>query len=266
MQTTLPTTDDWERIDSKAHEAMDGSRRDGVAADNIMGWRNAETEEAVVIQPLRDHHNADDVPDFGAYWYAESGYSDAFERYKIAKSQRLLFRAASLTEAEERISEWIEAVETPEDAGDRHTSAINPQEIRRHELSHVTSLEDWAHLTGADYYTGEKVGNTKQSTGNVAMFEGNTRHGEGAYVALARVDGPDGDEYASIGVENGGYYTADRRLGSGRRGSFALEIRHPIVEYDGETIHIESGRHDTDTSITITAQTGNPTVNLCDPE
>jgi hypothetical protein len=36
MQTTLPTTDDWDRIDSKAHKAIDGSRRDGVAADNII--------------------------------------------------------------------------------------------------------------------------------------------------------------------------------------------------------------------------------------
>jgi hypothetical protein len=105
----------------------------------------------------------------------------------------------------------------------------------------------------------EKVGNRKRSNGNAAIFGGSSRRGEGAYIAVASVNGPGGQEYASVGVENNGYYTADQRLRSGR-GQGAVEINDPKLTFDGDTIHIESPSGDT--SITITAQTGNPATNL----
>jgi hypothetical protein len=230
--------DDWQPAPERAEAVAD-------QPNDARGWVNGETGEVVIRRPLiRDD---EDLPAFGAYFYLDVSKSG------LGTNRSLLFRGDDAEQVDDRVVEWLENVETPTDP-DRFDTAIDPIEIRREELSHVASLEDWAHLTGAEYYLGEKIGTRKESSGPVAIFSGSSRRGEGAYVALASETGPRGRDFASIGYETSGHYSTDQRLS---RSPF--EVESPTVEFDHDTIHISSA--DGSTEITITAQTGNP--NYC---
>lgn len=209
--------------------------------DDARGWVNTETDEVVIRRPLTNDN--DDLPTFGAYFYLKVSKSG------LGTNRSLLFRDDDPKQIDDRILEWLQKADAPADP-DEFDTALDPVAVRRNELSHVTSLEDWAHLTGADYYLGEKIGRRKESGGPVAIFDGSSRRGEGAYVALAEEHGPRGRGFASVGYQSDGYYTTDERLSR-----TAFEIESPSVEFDHDTIHISSPDG---SAITITAQTGNP--------
>lgn len=234
--------DDWQPAPERAEQVADHP-------DDARGWVNSETGEVVIRQPLIE--DDEDLPAFGAYFYLDVSKSTG-----LGTNRSLLFRDDKAEQIDDRVVEWLENVETPTDP-DRFDTAIDPVEIRREELSHVASLEDWAHLTGAEYYLGEKIGTRKESSGPVAIFSGSSRRGEGAYVALASETGPRGRNFASIGYETDGHYSTDQRLSR-----TPFEIESPNVEFDHDTIHISSA--DGSTEITITAQTGNPNYCLAD--
>jgi hypothetical protein len=263
MMVEEPQPEAWQRADDNIREALTGdSRRPDISdGDTVVGWRHSETGEVVVIHPIKgDDDSLPDEVEYTVYRYTEFKYSEVYDRYHIQYGS-LLFRSDSVDDAVDRITEWMDQFETPENPEDRHNTAIDVVEVRRHEITHPTTLEEWAMLTGAEYYTSEKIGNRKRSGGQVAMFGGTHRWGEGAYISLASVDGPGGDNYASVGYEPDGYYTTDKQLTSRGYGSDrAFEITDPVVEFDGDTIHISERRGDKE--ITVTAQTENPAENL----
>jgi hypothetical protein len=231
--------DDWQPALERAEAVAD-------QPDDARGWVNDETGEVVIRQPLIGDDEG--LPAFGAYFYLDVSKSTG-----LGTNRSLLFRDDEAEQVDERVVGWLEDVETPADP-ERFDTAIDPVEVRREELSHVASLEDWAHLTGAEYYLSEKIGMRKESSGPVAIFSGSSRRGEGAYVALASETGPRGRDFASVGYESDGHYSTDQRL-SGT----PFEVESPSVEFNHDTIHISSP--DGSTEITITAQTGNP--NYC---
>lgn len=227
--------DDWRPAPVHTEKVAD--------SDDARGWVNVETGEVVIRQPLLE--DSEELPAYGVYFFT-----------KVSKvtgrgtNRALLFRDDDPKQADERLRNWLERVDTPTDPA-RFDTAIHPTEVRRSELSHVSSLQDWAHLTGAEYYISEKIGSRKRSGGSVALFDGSHRWGEGAYVAIASVDGPGGQEFASVGYQPGDYYTTDQRLGTN-----PFEISSPTVEFDGETLHVSSS--DNSREITVTAQTDTP--------
>jgi hypothetical protein len=234
--------EDWDAAPVRAEKVAD-------EPDDARGWVNTETDEVIIRQPLiRDY---EDLPAFGAYFYLDISKSTG-----LGTNRSLLFRGDEPEHVDEQISEWLQDAETPSDP-ERFDTAIDPVEVRRGEISHVASLEDWAHLTGAEYYLGEKIGTRKQSSGPVAIFDGSSRRGEGAYVALAKEDGPRGRKFASVGYRSNGFYTTDQNLSR-----TPFEVEAPRVEFDQETIHITSP--DGSREITITAQTSNPSHSLAD--
>ncbi|QLH82301.1 hypothetical protein [Halosimplex pelagicum] len=233
---------DWDSAPIRAENIAD-------QPDEARGWINTETGEVVIRQPL--HREDENLPAFGVYFYLEVSKSTG-----LGTNRSLLFRDDEPEQADERVHKWLEDAETPTDP-DRFDTALDPIAIRREELSHVASLEDWAHLTGAEYYLSEKIGTRKQSSGPVAIFNGSSRRGEGAYVALAEENGPRGRKFASVGYQPSGYYTTDQSLS---RAPF--EVESPSVEFDHDTIRISGA--DGSTAITITAQTDNPSHSLDD--
>jgi hypothetical protein len=233
---------DWQPAPERARQVAD-------RPDDARGWVNGETGEVVIRRPLLESN--EELPAFGAYFYLKVSKATG-----LGTNRSLLFRDAKAGKVDKRIVDWLDAVNTPTDP-DRFDTAINPVQVRREELSHVASLEDWAHLTGAKYYLGEKIGTRKESGGSVALFDGSSRRGEGAYVALASEAGSRGRDFASVGYETDGHYSTDQPL-SGR----PFEVESPSVEFDHDTIHISSP--DGSTEITITAQTGNPNNCLAD--
>lgn len=214
---------------------------------NARGWVNTETEEVVIRQPLNE--DGEDLPAYGVYFFLDVSKSTG-----LGTNRSLLFRGDDAEQVDERITKWLQGVDTPTDP-DRFDTAIDPVEVRREELTHVTSLEDWAHLTGAEYYLSEKIGTRKESSGPVAIFNGSSRRGEGAYVALAEENGPRGRKFASVGYQSSGYYTANQSLSR-----TPFEVESPSVEFDGATIHITGANGSKE--ITITAQTENPSHSL----
>lgn len=266
MMVEEPQPKAWQRADDNIREALTGdSRRPDISDDDtVVGWQHSETGEVVVIHPIKsDDDSLPDAVEYAVYKYTEFKYSDIYERHHIQYGS-LLFRSDSVDDAVDRITEWMDQFETPENPEDRHNTAIDVVEVRRHEITHPTTLEEWAMLTGAEYRITEKIGMRKESGGDVAIFDGSSRWGEGAYIALASESGPRGKDYASVGFEPNGFYTADKRLSSrgGLGGGGAFEITDPVVEFDGDTIHMKRG----DKEITITAQTENPAENLYESE
>lgn len=234
--------DGWRPAPKRAEQVAD-------QPNDARGWVNGETGEVVIRQPLIGDDEG--LPAFGAYFYLDVSKSTG-----VGTNRSLLFRDGEAEQVDERVVEWLEDVDTPADPG-RLDTAIDPVEVRREELSHVASLEDWAHLTGADYYLGEKIGTRKRSSGPIAFFGGSSRRGEGAYVALASENGPRGRQFVSVGYETDGYYTTDQHLSR-----TPFEVESPGVEFDHDTIHISSA--DGSTEITVTAETGNPNYCLAD--
>lgn len=208
------------------------------------GWTNTVTEEVIVRQPLTDDKHSG-LPEIGVYHYL--GIS---EDYYIGTNRRLLFRGDDINTLDERVESIIREADTPNNP-DSFDTAVDPVKVRRKHLETIANIEDWAHVVGADFYIGEKIGNRKESSGSVAIFEGSTRRGEGAYVALASENGPRGRPFASVGYKSGGYYTTAPSI---RRN--AWEVEQPAVKFDDTTITISSPN--SDRSITIEPQTGNP--------
>lgn len=114
-------------------------------------------------------------------------------------------------------------------------------------------------MVGAEYYIGEKIGNRKQSSGEVAFFSGSTRRGKGSYIALASESGPRGREYLSVGQQPNGFYGSDTAVKSNAKRGFgetnAFEMRSPVVSYETDTISVVGESGDT---VEITARTENP--------
>lgn len=219
------------------------------ADSNARGWVNTETEEVVIRQPLNE--NGEDLPAYGVYFFLDVSKSTG-----LGTNRSLLFRGDDANQVDERAVRWLQGVDTPADPN-RFDTAIDPVKVRREELSHVTSLEDWAHLTGAEYYLSEKIGTRKESSGPLAIFRGSGRRGEGAYVALAKENGPRGRKFASIGYRSSSYYTTNQSLSR-----TPFEVESPSVEFDGATVHITGA--DGSKGITVTAQTDNPSHSLYD--
>jgi hypothetical protein len=231
------TLTDWQPATKRVEQAVDDD-------SNGRGWVNTETEEVVIRRPLL----ADECEQlkYGAYWYL-----DVSEKTGLGTNRCLLLRGSTPASVDKRIKKYLTAAETPVDP-DRLDRALNPTQIRREQINHVTCLRDWAHLTGAKYHMTEKVGNRKRSSGQVALFQGSSRRGKGAYVAVASENGPRGRPFISIGYQSGDFYTTDVSLGH----RSAYEIGNPTIEFDGEQI-IATGVQQ-DNKITITPQTGNP--------
>lgn len=234
--------EDWDAAPVRAEKVAD-------EPDDSHGWINTETEEVIIRQPLIE--DGEELPAFGAYFYLDISKSTG-----LGTNRSLLFRGDEAEQVDERIMKWLREAETPTNP-DRFDTAIDPVEVRREEISYVTSLQDWAHLTGADHYLTEKIGTRKQSSGPVAIFDGSSRRGDGAYVALAKEDGPRGRKFASVGYRSDDYYTTDQRLST-----TPFEVESPTVTFDHETIHIAAP--DGSSEITITAQTDNPSHSLFD--
>lgn len=230
---------DWQPAPDRAEKVADGSSQ-------AKGWVNSETNEVIVRKPL----NADsaELPAYGVYFFLK------VTEFGRGVNRSLLFRDDDATNADDRINEWLQQAETPANP-ERFDTAIDPEKVRREELSHVSSLRDWAHLTGADYHITEKIGSRRQSSGPVAIFSGSSRRGEGAYVALASEDGSRGKQFASVGYRPNGHYETDQSSSQ-----TAFEVESPEVEFDGGSIHIQSGRSSKE--LTVTATTDNPSHSL----
>jgi hypothetical protein len=231
----------WEPAPERAENVAD-------AGQDVRGWLNTATEEVIIRQPLLEEDA--DLPSYGVYSYLR------VSKTGLGTNRSLLFRDDSAEQADERIISWLQSATTPADPN-RFDTAIDPVEVRREELSHVSSLEDWAHLTGAEYYLSEKIGTRKESSGPVAIFSGSSRRGEGAYIALTKENGPRGRKFASVGYQTDGYYTTDKSLSQ-----TPFEVESPSVSFDRDTIQISGPRASKE--ITITAQTDNPSHSLND--
>jgi hypothetical protein len=255
----MDAVDGWETVNQEVREAVTESLRksESIDREKIYGWRHPETSEALIVRP-----NNDDTPaQYAVYHCPVFDYSDIYERWNLKRGVTPLFRDDSIADANERIAYWADRSSVPEEPTKRHRYAIDVETVCRNEIEHPTSLKEWAYLVGAANFGTEKIGSRKESNGDVALFEGSSRWGEGAYIALASEIGPRGHNYLSVGYESNGYYETDQSLTAGLGGNSAFEIDHPTVEFDGDTI-IVTGRRDE--SITITATTGNPSECLHD--
>lgn len=203
----------WERNDELAEDLIGQS--------DVKGWYNEEADEAVV-------RGSDGV--YVAYWYARPSLSS---NRVGGRKGRVLFRDSSKSRLDSRIADQLR----------KNTEEIDYESVRREELDSPQALDEWAHAFGAQNMITEKIGNCKQSGGEVAIFEGSSRRGEGAYVALAYEDGPRGKDYVSVGREMNGYYRVELSgMSRPRRG--AIEIIDPEgVDFFGNGEIVVSGRN-----------------------
>lgn len=168
----------WDRNDTLAEEIIN--------QEDVKGWYNEEADEAVVRASYEKSM-------YVAYFYINP---DRSSRASRKRTGRVLFRDSSKSRIDSRIAEQLRNY--PED--------IDFKEVRREEMESPRNLSEWAHVYGAANAITEKIGNCKESGGEVAIFDGSVRWGEGAYVAIAEEDGPRGKEYVSIGSETNGFY------------------------------------------------------------
>jgi hypothetical protein len=241
--TLKPDHERWNRDSEEENELSNNHRH----PDDAIVWAHTDTKEAIRIVPTDDQRK--EFPDFEALHYLK----DIPGR---PVNSILLFRGESPQSICRRIQPWLDHSSHPSNLDldspvpDR---ALNSHDIKRSEIQHIASLKDWAHLVGADFYLGEKIGNTKESSGDVAYFSGNVRHGAGAYVSLASVHGPNSRSYLSIGTNPEGYYTVSGTGMPSRRR--AIDIFSPQISYDGDTIVVNGKDNNT---IEIQATTDNP--------
>lgn len=191
----------WSRADALAEEVTDES-------GDIKGWYN-ETVDELVIR-LRD--NTYSVEHFSRPEYAK--------RSVRGRRGRVLFRDSAKRRTDKRVAELLR----------QHPDGIDVEEVRRAELDAPRDLWEWAHAFGAAYMGTEKIGNRKDSDGDVAIFSGSPRRGEGAYIGLASVHGPDGESYISVGYQSDGYYTV-RTEGVRNSRRNAIEIERPKLSF-----------------------------------
>lgn len=205
----------WERNDELAEEIID--------QEDVKGWYNEEADEAIV--------RASDNSMYVVYRYNRPDHSARARRRRVGQ---VLFRDSSKNRIDSRISEQLR--EYPE--------GVNSEAVRRSEIDAPQALDEWAHAFGAANAITEKIGNCKQSGGEVAIFDGSSRRGEGAYVALAYEDGPRGKDYVSVGTEMNGYYRVELSgMSRPRRG--AIEILDPEgVDFFGNGEIIVTGSED----------------------
>lgn len=205
----------WERDDDLAEEI--------IGQEDAKGWYNEEVDEAVV--------RASDDGLYVAYRYNRPEHSARAHRRRVG---HVLFRDSAKGRIDSRISEQLR----------NYPEGIDSEEVRRSELDAPQALDEWAHTFGAANSITEKIGNCKQSGGEVAIFDGSSRRGEGAYVALAYEDGPRGKDYVSVGTEMNGYYRVELSgMSRPRRG--AIEILDPEgVDFFGNGEIIVTGSDD----------------------
>lgn len=208
IRITMPIAN-WGRNDELAEKIID--------QEDVKGWYNEEADEAVV-------RASDGI--YVAYWYPRPEYSS---RRMGGRKGRVLFRDSAKQRIDSRIAEQLR----------KYPAGVDNEEVRRSQLDVPKDLEDWAHAYGAAYTITEKIGNCKQSGGDVAIFEGSSRRGEGAYVALAYEDGPRGKDYVSVGRESNGFYNVNLS-GMSRPSRGAIEIMEPkSVDFFGNgKIHV----------------------------
>jgi hypothetical protein len=229
----------WEQASQRVAAACD-------SPEDARGWINTRTDEVVIRRRIPG--DTENLPE-----YRVSHFLRMSERGR-GTNRSILFRGDSPADLDARVTALLKGVDVPSNPG-RFDTAISPTAVRRKELSTVDSIRDWAHLTGAECYQTEKIGTRKQSSGMVAIFDGTSRWGNGAYVALASVTGPGGEEFASVGYQPNGFYATDKHLSGS-----PFEVTSPAVEFDGATLKIKGV--DGSNRITVTAKTGNPDQNI----
>lgn len=203
----------WSRDDTLLEEIT--------GLDDVKGWVNKNVDEAVVRLD-DDVYLAEHFPNL-----------ELAKMYIGPRRGRVLFRDTSKQRIDQRIVGHLR--EFPE--------GLDSESIRREELDSPQDLWEWAHVFGAEYIGTEKIGNRKESGGNVALFSGSSRRGKGAYVAMASEDGPRGRDYISVGYKSDGYYTV-QYPGRHRSHKNAIELENPDVEFrdDGEIVATDGNR------------------------
>jgi hypothetical protein len=249
---TTPNHESWTR-DREEEEALRSNNRRLSNADDLVVWSNIEAPEAILIAPRQADSTG--IPSFVAKHYCsrKPNHHPINSASRIVNSA-ILFRDNSPEDICTRLQPWLQQTTDAEALdleGPLPDRSLSPDKIKRSELKHVTSLEDWAYLVGADFHMSEKIGNTKQSDGSVAYFSGSHRRGEGAYVAQASEHGPRGKQYYSIGTEPNGYYKI-QGTSTHRRG--AVDLFSPKVSFDGAEITIKTNTQ----TVTVVATTGMP--------
>lgn len=203
-------TEPWVRADSDAQSLTDDA--------NAIGWENEETGEYVARTTLDDG-------EFVVYHYGDTYGSDRLR----GVNRSTLFRSDS-ADVSDRVEPHL-----AESGEYLDTSAVQQVEI-----DDPRTLGEWANVNGADYYMTEKIGNRKESGGNVAVFEGSTRRGEGAYVAIASEDGPRGHDYVSVGTKPNGHYRVETE-GFSKPNRGAIELEWPTVSFTRDSVIVKSG-------------------------
>lgn len=213
------TSNNWTRHDTAAAMITD---------DDAIGWENTETGEFVARTSKDD--------EFIVYHFGKVR-GDINSSYMTGVNRETLFRSDT-PDVADRVTRHFDTVA---DHGHLDTAAIIKAEI-----DSPRCLREWAYLNDADYYTTEKIGNRKQSSGSVAVFDGSTRWGEGAYVALASEHGPRGRDYVSVGYQPNGHYTVSAPWSSSRgKRSDAYELESPTAEFTRDSIIIKNPNGDT---------------------
>lgn len=199
----------WVRDDTLAEEIID--------RENVKGWYNETADEAVV--------RSSDNGVYTARWYTRPERSR--NSYQ-SQNGRILFRDSVKRSIDSRIVDILRT----------YSDGLDWEGIRRSEIDSPQALDEWAHTFGAKNSITEKIGNCKDSGGEVAIFEGSSRRGRGAYVAVAYESGPRGKDYFSVGTEMNGFYDVELSgVSNPRRG--AIEIIDPSnIEFmsDGEIV------------------------------
>lgn len=202
----------WKRDDELARGITGGT--------NVKGWYNDEAEEAVVrIRRLRGQDYL--VEYFPRPHYSRDSYLD--------RDGRILFRDSAKQRVDSRIINQLR----------NYPDGIDTEAVRREELETPTNLWEWAHVFGAAFFGTEKVGNRDESSGDVAIFDGHWRNGEGAYIALATETGSYGKEYISIGTQPNGYYEVSLS-GKSPVQDKALELNNPSIEFREDGVIVAS--------------------------
>lgn len=199
----------WVRDDTLAEGIID--------REDVRGWYNETADEAVV-------RTSDDGL-YTARWYTRPERSRNSFQSAVG---RILFRDSVKSSIDSRLVDVLR----------NYPEGLDWEEVRRSEIDAPQALDEWAHAFGAEDTIGEKIGNCKESGGEVAIFEGSSRRGRGAYVSVAYEDGPRGKDYFSVGTEMNGFYDVELSgVSNPRRG--AIEIIDPSnIEFtsDGEIV------------------------------
>jgi hypothetical protein len=197
--------------------------------NGVLGWENKKTGE-IIVCTKQDQE----------YATLHFAYTEGDKELR-GKNKTLLFRTKT-----PNVAHKLEPYFGTKDQREfLNSESIEPKPIdtvliRRNELQDPRKLGEWAHINNASYFQGEKIGNRKESSGKVAFFDGSTRWGKGAYIALASEYGPRGREFTSIGYKSDDYYTVETQNVS-NVSQEPLEIENPTdVTFTRDQITIEN--------------------------